>query len=135
MRIGVPKEIKNQEYRVGLTPGSVRELVAAGHDVARGEVKATPPTEAWQEPPGRVLQPADRPPDERNVQLPEVAWNPVTDVGELVGKVETDVPMQRHSAFVRSSQPKAVRPQVTRRPDALERFPSHARDIKKVHAA
>jgi alanine dehydrogenase len=33
MRIGVPSEIKNHEYRVGLVPGSVRELVAAGHDV------------------------------------------------------------------------------------------------------
>jgi alanine dehydrogenase len=33
MRIGVPKEIKNHEYRVGLTPASVAELVAAGHEV------------------------------------------------------------------------------------------------------
>ena len=33
MRIGVPKEIKNHEYRVGLTPSSVRELVAHGHQV------------------------------------------------------------------------------------------------------
>ncbi len=33
MRIGVPKEIKNHEYRVGLTPASVAELIAAGHDV------------------------------------------------------------------------------------------------------
>ena len=33
MRIGVPKEIKNHEYRVGLTPASVRELVLSGHDV------------------------------------------------------------------------------------------------------
>jgi len=33
MKIGVPKEIKNHEYRVGLTPGSVREYVANGHDV------------------------------------------------------------------------------------------------------
>lgn len=33
MRIGVPKEIKKHEYRVGLTPGSVREYVAAGHEV------------------------------------------------------------------------------------------------------
>ncbi len=33
MRVGVPKEIKVHEYRVGLTPGSVRELVAAGHSV------------------------------------------------------------------------------------------------------
>ena len=34
MRIGVPKEIKNHEYRVGLTPPSVSDLVAAGHSVA-----------------------------------------------------------------------------------------------------
>lgn len=33
MLIGVPKEIKNHEYRVGLTPSSARELVAAGHEV------------------------------------------------------------------------------------------------------
>jgi alanine dehydrogenase len=33
MRVGVPKEIKNHEYRVGLTPASVKELVAAGHDL------------------------------------------------------------------------------------------------------
>ena len=33
MRVGVPKEIKNHEYRVGLTPPSVAELVSAGHEV------------------------------------------------------------------------------------------------------
>ena len=33
MLIGVPKEIKNHEYRVGLTPGGVRELVEHGHQV------------------------------------------------------------------------------------------------------
>lgn len=33
MLIGVPKEIKNHEYRVGLTPGSVRELRHFGHAV------------------------------------------------------------------------------------------------------
>ncbi|MGJ8692377.1 MAG: alanine dehydrogenase [Thalassotalea sp.] len=33
MIIGVPKEIKNHEYRVGLTPASVKELVIAGHEV------------------------------------------------------------------------------------------------------
>ena len=33
MRIGVPKEIKNHEYRVGLTPASVRELTLRGHKV------------------------------------------------------------------------------------------------------
>lgn len=33
MLIGVPKEIKNHEYRVGLVPSSVRELVKNGHQV------------------------------------------------------------------------------------------------------
>ena len=33
MLIGVPKEIKNNEYRVGLIPSSVRELVEHGHEV------------------------------------------------------------------------------------------------------
>ncbi|WOH53585.1 alanine dehydrogenase [Bradyrhizobium sp. sBnM-33] len=33
MKVGVPREIKTHEYRVGLTPGAVREYVAAGHSV------------------------------------------------------------------------------------------------------
>ena len=33
MLIGVPKEIKNHEYRIGLTPGGVHELVLNGHKV------------------------------------------------------------------------------------------------------
>jgi len=33
MRVGVPKEIKNNEFRVGLVPASVRELVSHGHEV------------------------------------------------------------------------------------------------------
>src|SRR3546814_5054124 len=33
MLVGVPKEIKNHEYRVGLVPASVRELVHHGHKV------------------------------------------------------------------------------------------------------
>ena len=33
MRVGVPKEIKVHEYRVGLVPAAVRELVDAGHQV------------------------------------------------------------------------------------------------------
>src|SRR5690554_482756 len=33
MLIGVPKEIKNDEYRIGLTPAAVREYVAHGHQV------------------------------------------------------------------------------------------------------
>ncbi len=33
MLIGIPKEIKNHEYRVGMTPAGVQELVTAGHSV------------------------------------------------------------------------------------------------------
>ena len=33
MRVGVPKEIKNNEFRVGMTSGAVREYVAHGHKV------------------------------------------------------------------------------------------------------
>jgi len=33
MRIGVPKEIKNHEYRVGMTPTAARELIGRGHEV------------------------------------------------------------------------------------------------------
>jgi len=33
MRVGVPKEIKNNEFRVGLVPASVRELVSHGHEL------------------------------------------------------------------------------------------------------
>ena len=33
MKIGVPKEIKNHEYRVGMVPASVRELTHRGHEV------------------------------------------------------------------------------------------------------
>ncbi len=33
MIIGIPKEVKDNEYRVGLTPAGVHDLIAAGHDV------------------------------------------------------------------------------------------------------
>ena len=33
MRVGCPREIKNNEFRVGLTPESAHELVAHGHEV------------------------------------------------------------------------------------------------------
>jgi len=41
MRVGVPKEIKTNEHRVGLTPTAVREYVAHGHEVRRAP--ASPP--------------------------------------------------------------------------------------------
>jgi alanine dehydrogenase len=33
VRVGVPKEVKDNEYRVAITPAGVRELVSSGHDV------------------------------------------------------------------------------------------------------
>jgi alanine dehydrogenase len=33
MRVGVPKEVKNHEYRVAITPAGAHELVRAGHEV------------------------------------------------------------------------------------------------------
>jgi len=33
MKVGIPKEIKNHEYRVAITPAGVHELVRAGHQV------------------------------------------------------------------------------------------------------
>lgn len=33
MKIGLPREIKENEYRVAITPANVKKLVDAGHDV------------------------------------------------------------------------------------------------------
>ena len=46
MRIGVPTEIKSNEFRVGMMPGSVREFVARGHEVIvrRAPAPASSPT-------------------------------------------------------------------------------------------
>ncbi|MGB6069322.1 MAG: alanine dehydrogenase, partial [Rhodococcus sp. (in: high G+C Gram-positive bacteria)] len=33
MKIGIPREIKNHEYRVAITPAGVHELVSRGHEV------------------------------------------------------------------------------------------------------
>jgi alanine dehydrogenase len=62
MRIGVPKEIKVHEYRVGLTPSSVRELAALGHEVLveRGAGAGIGATEAVYEKAGaRIAAGAD----------------------------------------------------------------------------
>ena len=34
MKVGIPREVKDHEYRVAITPAGVRELVAAGHTVS-----------------------------------------------------------------------------------------------------
>jgi alanine dehydrogenase len=49
MRVGVPREVKNREYRVALTPAGVTELVRAGHEVlveqGAGEGSSIPDTD------------------------------------------------------------------------------------------
>jgi alanine dehydrogenase len=59
MRIGVPKEIKVHEYRVGLTPASVREFVAHGHAVLvqAGAGEAIGLTDAQYAKAGATLRP------------------------------------------------------------------------------
>jgi len=62
MRIGVPREIKVHEYRVGLTPSSARELVAHGNEVLveRGAGAGIGATEAAYEKAGaRIVATAD----------------------------------------------------------------------------
>jgi alanine dehydrogenase len=62
MLIGVPKEIKNHEYRVGLTPGSVRELVARSHRVliqSGAGVGAGMADEAYRNAGGEIVPGAD----------------------------------------------------------------------------
>jgi len=62
MRIGVPKEIKIHEYRVGLVPSSVHELVFSGHQVlvekAAG-AEAGIPDEDYKEVGARIADTAD----------------------------------------------------------------------------
>src|SRR6185503_18721296 len=58
MRIGVPKEIKVHEYRVGLTPASVAELVAHGHEVfveTHAGQGIDCPDKAYEKAGGRIL--------------------------------------------------------------------------------
>lgn len=89
MRIGVPKEIKVHEYRVGLVPASVRELVAHGHEVFVQTAAAE-----------RMGIPDD---DYRRVGatiLPTAA--DVFATGELIVKVKEPLPVER--AMLRQGQ-------------------------------
>lgn len=62
MKIGLPKEIKDNEYRVGLTPAGVHSLVTAGHTVyvqkSAGEGSGFP-DEQYVKAGGEILETAD----------------------------------------------------------------------------
>ncbi len=78
MKIGVPKEIKNHEYRVGLIPGGVREYTRRGHEVivesGAGEGSAIP-DESYEQA-GATL-----------VETPEEVW----ESAEMIVKVKEPV--------------------------------------------
>lgn len=56
MIIGIPKEIKNNENRVALTPAGAKELVKRGHTVyvqhTAGKTVVSPMTPMWRQGPG-----------------------------------------------------------------------------------
>src|SRR6188472_2961841 len=58
MKVGVPTEIKTDEYRVSLTPAGVRELVEHGHEVliqAGAGVGSTIPDEEYTTQGARIV--------------------------------------------------------------------------------
>jgi alanine dehydrogenase len=63
MLIGVPKEIKPDEYRIGLVPSTIRELVANGHEVAVEEgagLGAGITDQDYEEAGARIISEADQ---------------------------------------------------------------------------
>jgi alanine dehydrogenase len=79
VKVGVPKEIKNHEYRVGMIPGGVREYTSRGHEVfvesGAGEGSAIP-DEAYEEAGATILETADE----------------VWDAGDMIVKVKEPIP-------------------------------------------
>src|SRR4051794_19524325 len=62
MRIGVPKEVKNHEYRVAMTPAGVHELTVHGHEVfvqAGAGVGSSIPDEQYVEAGAKMIDAAD----------------------------------------------------------------------------
>ena len=86
VRIGVPKEVKNNEYRVALTPIGVHELIAHGHEVLveKGAgVGSQIPDEAYVAEGARIVDSAD-------------AADDVWGAAEMVLKVKEPVAEEYH---------------------------------------
>jgi alanine dehydrogenase len=83
MRVGVPKEVKNHEYRVAITPAGAHELVRAGHEVFieqdAGSGSAIPDTD-FVAAGARILPTADE----------------VWETGDLILKVKEPVAEEYH---------------------------------------
>ncbi|MQA80558.1 MAG: alanine dehydrogenase [Streptosporangiales bacterium] len=83
MRVGVPREVKDHEYRVALTPAGVRELVTHGHEVvveAGAGAGSAIPDEDYLAAGAKILDSAD------------AVWA----AGELILKVKEPVEQEFH---------------------------------------
>jgi alanine dehydrogenase len=83
VKVGIPTEIKNHEYRVAITPAGVHELAASGHEVfvqRDAGVGSSIPNEAYQAAGARIVDTADD----------------VWAAGELILKVKEPVPAEYH---------------------------------------
>lgn len=83
MLVGVPREVKNHEYRVAITPSGVHELVRHGHQVvveSGAGVGSSIPDAEYQAAEARVLGSADE----------------VWEAGELILKVKEPVAQEYH---------------------------------------
>ena len=83
MKVGIPTEIKNHEYRVAITPAGAHELVASGHEVfvqRDAGVGSAIPNEAYRAAGARILDTADD------------VWG----AGELILKVKEPIPDEYH---------------------------------------
>jgi alanine dehydrogenase len=83
MRVGVPKEVKNHEYRVAMTPAGVHELVVHGHEVfveAGAGVGSSIPDQQYVEAGATMIDTADE----------------VWETGEMILKVKEPVKEEYH---------------------------------------
>jgi alanine dehydrogenase len=83
VKVGIPTEIKNHEYRVAITPAGVHELVAAGHEVyieRDAGLGSAIPNDAYLAAGARIVDTADE------------VWG----LGELILKVKEPIPDEYH---------------------------------------
>ena len=83
MKVAVPKEVKNHEYRVAITPAGVHELVTAGHGVfieTEAGVGSSIPDDEYVAAGAKILDSAD------------ATW----EAGDLVLKVKEPVANEYH---------------------------------------
>ena len=83
MKVGIPREIKNHEYRVAITPAGVHELATSGHEVfveASAGVGSSIPDEDFVAAGAKILATADD------------VWG----AGDLILKVKEPIPDEYH---------------------------------------